>query len=94
MKGEGPIELERPAELLGALAAAASLALWLTVSRAPRGGLDAVALARLGELRTPTDALLAASDLEADDLVPASGCEDLDCGDIPGAALAPREVHA
>ncbi len=79
-----------------ALAAAAGLALWLTGPRVPRGALDAAALARLGELRTPTDALLAASDLDADDIVPAFGCEapDVDCGDAPSTPLDPREVHA
>lgn len=79
-----------------ALAAAAGLALWLAVPRAPRGVLDAAALARLGELRTPTDALLAASDLDGDDIVPAFGCEapDVDCGDAPGAPRDPQEVHA
>jgi hypothetical protein len=79
-----------------ALAAAAVLALWLVGARAPRVAVDPAALSRLGHLDTPTDALLGASDLDADEGVPAFGCEapDVDCGDAAGGPMDPREVHA
>jgi|GEM_PF-1033646 len=85
------------------LAAAAALALWLVVPRAPRPALGPSAVAQLGEYRTPTDALLAASDLDPDDVVPDFGCDapDVDCGDADGSPSAsspipwdPQEVHA
>jgi hypothetical protein len=66
----------------GGLALAASLALWLV--RAPAPGrspsLDANALAQLGVLEVPTDALLSGGYLELDDDAPVFGCDDPSLG--------------
>jgi hypothetical protein len=65
------------------LAAAASLALWLTWRPGAPRTLEPAAVARLGEYQTPTDALLSAVDLDADDTMPEFGCDDpeVDCDD-------------
>ena len=65
------------------LAAAASLALWLTRQPGAHRTLEPAAVARLGEYPTPTDALLSAVDLDADDTMPEFGCDDpeVDCDD-------------
>ena len=86
------------------LAAAASLAVWLVRrADAPRA-LDPAALAQLDDYETPTDALLAAIDLDGDDTLPVFGCDDpeVDCDDAdappgrPSAAqpLARKETLA
>lgn len=60
------------------LAAAASIAVWL-VRRTDTGRtLEPAALAELGDYETPTDALLAATDPDTDEAVPAFGCDDPD----------------
>jgi hypothetical protein len=92
------------ARVVGAvgLAAAASLALWLTWRPGAPRTLEPAAVARLGEYQTPTDALLSAVDLDADDTMPEFGCDDpeVDCDDSdlaelrPTAARAHQEMHA
>jgi hypothetical protein len=84
------------------LAAAASLALWLTWRPGAQRTLEPAAVARLGEYQTPTDALLSAVDLDADDTMPEFGCDDpeVDCDDSdlaelrPTASRAHEEMHA
>jgi hypothetical protein len=86
------------------LAAAASLALWLERRPATRQAIEPAAVAQLGEYRTPTDALLSAADLEADDTMPEFGCDDpeVDCDESDLARPRPsatrhganQEMHA
>jgi hypothetical protein len=86
------------------LAAAASLALWLARRPETRQALEPAAVAQLGEYRTPTDALLTAADLDADDTMPEFGCDDpeVDCDDSDLAQPRPsatrqsahEEMHA
>ena len=57
-------------------AIAASLALWLVRAPAPDSRLGASAIAQLGVLDVPTDALLLDSDLDLGDDTPAFGCDD------------------
>ncbi len=63
------------------LAAAASLAVWLTNRVAEPPALDPAVVAALGEYDTATDELLSALDLDADEAVPVFGCDDpaVDC---------------
>ena len=74
------------------LAAAASLAIWLTQRPAARQTLGPAAVAQLGEYQTPTDALLSALDLDADDTMPELGCDDpeVDCDDSDLAQEHPK----
>ena len=74
------------------LAAAASLAIWLTQRPAARQTLRPAAVAQLGEYQTPTDALLSALDLDADDTMPELGCDDpeVDCDDSDPAQQHPK----
>ena len=84
------------------LAAAASLALWLTWRPGEHRKLEPAAVARLGEYQTQTDALLSAVDLDADDTMPEFGCDDpeVDCDDSdlaeprPAASRAHEEMDA
>ena len=84
------------------LAAAASLALWLTWRPGAHRTLEPAAVARLGEYQTQTDALLSAVDLDADDTMPEFGCDDpeVDCDDSdlaeprPAASRAHEEMDA
>src|SRR5262249_61879515 len=73
------------------LAAAASLALWLVHRPAPRPTLEQAALGQLGEYQTPTDSLLSATELDADDAMPEFGCDDpeVDCDDSDLAQVRP-----
>jgi hypothetical protein len=68
----------RPAMLAAAagMAMAASLLLWLGRAPAPRTPLDVEAVALLGVLDVPTDALLSDAGLDLDDDTPAFGCDD------------------
>jgi hypothetical protein len=86
------------------LAAAATVAVWLVRRpEAPRA-LEPAVLAELGEYETPTDALLAATDPEVDEVVPAFGCDDPEvaCEEAEPPALRPsatrspgeKEMHA
>jgi hypothetical protein len=82
------------------LAAAASLALWLVRGADVPRAFDPAALAQLDDYETPTDALLAASDLDSDDALPVFGCDDpdVDCDDAdatPGrpSAAQPRALE-
>jgi len=76
-------------------AAAASIALWLVRrSEVPRP-LDPAAVAQLDDYETPTDSLLASTDLDNDDALPVFGCDDpdVDCDDVdvpPGRPAAAR----
>jgi hypothetical protein len=81
----------RVAAVVG-LAAAASLAIWLTQRPAARQTLRPAAVAQLGEYQTPTDALLSALDLDADDTMPELGCDDpeVDCDDSDLAQQHPK----
>lgn len=67
-----------------ALAAAASLAVWLVNRPAPMPALDPAIVAELGEYETPTDAIASASDFDTAGDVPMFGCDDpdVDCGDV------------
>ena len=86
------------------LAAAATLAVWLMRRPANDRTLEPAALAELGDYETPTDALLAATDADTDDVVPAFGCDDPDvaCDEAdtsessPSAIRQPaqKEIHA
>jgi hypothetical protein len=80
----------RGAAVVG-LAAAASLAIWLVHRPASQQMLGPGAVARLGEYQTPTDALLSALDLDADDTMPEFGCDDpeVDCDDSDLAQQRP-----
>src|SRR5262249_23203027 len=66
-----------------ALAAAASLAVWMVRRPAPAPALDPSIVVELGEYETPTDALASSSDFDATGDVPVFGCDDpdVDCGD-------------
>jgi hypothetical protein len=68
-------------------AAAASLAVWLVRRSELPPTLDPAAVAQLDDYVTPTDALLAATDLDNDDALPVFGCDDPDVNcddaDIP-----------
>jgi hypothetical protein len=76
------------------LALAASLAVWLVRTPTSSSPLAPEAMAQLGVLDVPTDALL--SDLDVDDEAPAFGCDDpsLGCADEPAdpAALLERDA--
>jgi hypothetical protein len=80
----------RVAAVVG-LAAAASLALWLTQRPGQHQTLGPGAVAQLGEYQTPTDALLSALDPDADDTMPEFGCDDpeVDCDDSDLAQQRP-----
>jgi hypothetical protein len=82
----------RAARAVVGLAAAASLAIWLTQRPAARQTLRPAAVAQLGEYQTPTDALLSALDLDADDTMPELGCDDpeVDCDDSDLAQQHPK----
>jgi len=86
-----PVPPRRRARLVAAigLAAAASLAAWLVRRPAEYPRLEPAALAQLGEYQTPTDALLSAADLDADDTMPEFGCDDPDV-DCDEPDLSPR----
>jgi hypothetical protein len=60
----------------GSLAAAASLTFWLVRAPAPGAPLDTDAVALLGVLDVPTDALLSDTGLDLGDDAPAFGCDD------------------
>ena len=82
------------------LAAAASLAIWLVRRADVPPALDPAGLAQLDDYETPTDALLAATDLDGDDTLPVFGCDDpdVDCDDAeapPGhpSAAQPRALE-
>ena len=80
-----------------ALAAAASLALWL--GRDPGGAipaLDAAALAQLDAYDTPTDILLADDDPDLEETVPTFGCDDptFPCAENGSASPRPSAAHA
>jgi hypothetical protein len=63
------------------LAAAASLAVWLVRQAGAPRALDPAALAQLDDYETATDELLAVTDLDSEDALPAFGCDDpeVDC---------------
>jgi len=86
----------------GGMALAASLALWLMRAPAPGAPLGSDALAQLGVLDVPTDALLSDTTLGVDD-TPVFGCDDpaLGCDDVPaeppqrsGQLVLEKEVAA
>jgi hypothetical protein len=90
----------RPARRRGfvvalALAAAASLALWLVQRPAAPPALDPAVVADLGEYATPTDALASAGDFDSAGDVPVFGCEDpeVDCDDEDLSAPKPSAMR-
>jgi len=93
-----PLPLRRriPAVAAIGLAAAATLAVWL-VRRpdAPRV-LDPAAVAQLDDYETPSDELLAATDLDGEDTLPAYGCDDpeVDCDGADSPAGRPSAARS
>ena len=85
MRQVAPRWRSRPMMIAAAsgLAMAASLALWLVRTPAPGVPLGSTALAQLGVLDVPTDALLSDTTLGLGDDTPAFGCDDpaLGCDD-------------
>lgn len=79
-----------------ALAAAATLAVWLVRRPAPVPTLDPAIVAELGEYETPTDALASSSDFETVGDVPVFGCDDpdVDCGDADLSTPKPAATGA
>lgn len=73
------------------LAAAASVAVWLVRRPDAPQALDPAAVAQLDDYETPTDALLAATDLDGDDTLPVFGCDDpeVDCDDAEASPARP-----
>jgi len=86
------------------LAAAATLAIWLMRRPETDRTLEPAALAELGDYETPTDALLAATDPDTVEVVPAVGCDDPDvaCDEPDASESGPaairqpvqKEIHA
>jgi hypothetical protein len=78
-----------------ALAAAASLAVWLVRRPAQTPALDPAVVAELGEYDTPTDALASSADLDAAAGVPLFGCEDpdLDCNETDLTTSKPSAMR-
>jgi len=84
--------------ILGAasgLAIAASLALWFVRDPVPNGPLSADAMALLGVLDVPTDALLSDTGIDLVNDTPAFGCDDptLGCTDSEPARRSERLTH-
>ncbi len=97
---EAPRHWRVPVAAALGLAAAASLAVWLVRRVEVPRALDPAAVAQLDDYETPTDALLASTDLDNDDALPVFGCDDpdVDCDDAdaqPGrpSAAQPRGLE-
>jgi hypothetical protein len=76
-------------------AAAASVAVWLVRrSEVPRT-LDPAAVAQLDDYETPSDSLLASTDLDNEDALPVFGCDDpdVDCEDVGVPAGRPAAAR-
>jgi hypothetical protein len=90
-----PKHLRMVAGVVG-LAAAASLALWLVRRPPQHATLGPDVVVQLDDFETPTDALLSALNLDADDSMPEFGCDDpeLGCDDPDVAPPSPSSTGA